>query len=297
LRIVAARLSGLIGAGLALCLVATDAMSMPEPASSKPIGAMSAVGAPPAAFETFLDRLMRAESSGRDDAENPRSTALGAFQFIKATFMDVVRRCFAAEIASLSEEAILALRTNREFARRAAAAYTKENMAFLVEQGLTPTFGHLRLAFLVGPSAAVRLLQAEPDTPARDVLGAAAVRANPFVRRMSASDLIARAALDISAEDRPIAVSPRPIERTVEPKPPARVSPRPKAGATEAQGSAKKAGPETATCNRRLASCRRWVALREPRRAHKAGRGRAERREAIRRSSKRPYTRVVGPAS
>ena len=82
-----------------------------------------AVGTPDAHFETFLDRLMRAESNGRDFAANPRSTALGPFQFIKATFIEVTRRHFA-EVASFSDEQVLALRTDRAYARRAAAIYS-----------------------------------------------------------------------------------------------------------------------------------------------------------------------------
>jgi len=39
--------------------------------------------------QTFLDRLMLAESSGQLDARNPRSTALGPFQFIESTFLEV----------------------------------------------------------------------------------------------------------------------------------------------------------------------------------------------------------------
>ena len=79
--------------------------------------------APLGAFDSFLDHLMRAESNGRNTAANPRSTALGPFQFIKSTFLDVMRRHFSADIAHLNETDILALRTDRGFARRAAAAF------------------------------------------------------------------------------------------------------------------------------------------------------------------------------
>ncbi|MGH7551711.1 MAG: hypothetical protein ACREMQ_01620, partial [Longimicrobiales bacterium] len=141
---------------------ATESAAAPkrsEPAAP-PSATEPAAGASGAQFEVFLDRLMRAESSGQDDAANPRSTALGPFQFIKSTFIEVTRRHFASEVSALDDDAVLALRTNRAFARRAASAFCTDNIAFMLEQGLSPTFGHLRLAFLVGPSAAVRLLQA-----------------------------------------------------------------------------------------------------------------------------------------
>jgi hypothetical protein len=204
-----------------------------------------AARAPEAAFETFLDRLMRAESNGQDDAANPRSTALGPFQFIKSTFIEVARRHFAAELDALTDEAVLALRTNRTFARRAASAFCKDNIAFMVEQGLNPTFGHLRLAFLVGPSAAVRLLQATPTTPVSEVLGNGAVTANPFMKRMSAADLIARASRDVGVDH----TGPQIALRT-----PARLAQRNRP--SDAVASI------PFVCNPSLASCRRWIALR-----------------------------------
>ena len=77
---------------------------------------------------------------------------------------------------SLTKDEVLDLRVNRNFARRAAALYSRENLASLSAQGLVPTFGHLRLAFLVGPAAAVRLIKATPDTPTAEVLGTGVIR-------------------------------------------------------------------------------------------------------------------------
>ncbi len=151
-------------------------------------------------LETFLDRLMHAESGGRDDAANPRSTALGPFQFIKSTFLAVARGHFGEEVASLSDEQILALRENRPFARRAAAAYSRDNLSYLVGRGLHPGLRGLRLAFLLGPEAAAQLLEARPDAPLSTVLTAAAIRANPFMLGMRVADLIAKAARDVGEQ-------------------------------------------------------------------------------------------------
>jgi hypothetical protein len=151
-------------------------------------------------LENFLDHLMHAESGGRDDAANPRSTALGPFQFIKSTFIAVARGHFAEEVAGLSDEQILALRSNRPFARRAAAAYTRDNLAYLVSRGLHPDLSGLRLAFLVGPAAAAQVLEARPDAPLSTVLTATAIRANPFMLGMRVVDLIAKAARDVGEQ-------------------------------------------------------------------------------------------------
>jgi hypothetical protein len=223
----------------------TEPAAAPKPTerAAAPKPTEPAAGASDAAFEVFLDRLMRAESDGQDEAANPRSTALGPFQFIKSTFIEVVRRHFASEVAALDDEAVLVLRTNRAFARRAASAFCKDNIAFMVEQGLSPTFGHLRLSFLVGPAAAVRLLQAAPTTPVSEILGNAAITANPFMKSMSAADLIARTSQDVGIDHAgPVRVATR--------------SGRARNRSSEA------AARLAATCNPNLASCRRWIALR-----------------------------------
>lgn len=205
-------------------------------------------GTDAAAMSSFLDRLMRAESSGNDLARNPRSTAVGAFQFIEATFLDVVARHFSTETAGQTPAQILALRTNRAFARRAAEAYTIDNAGRLAAAGLKPTFAHLRLAYLVGPAAAVRVLRMPPQASAALVLGPAVIRANPFLAGYTTADLVARAARDVD----------------VDPAATAGVTPRP--GSAKASG-----GPALKpACNLMQASCRRWLALAERR----VGRGR-----------------------
>ncbi len=117
---------------------------------------------PASDISLFFDRLMLAESGGRNTAANPRSSALGPFQFIRSTFAEVARRNFTAEVAALSDEKLLELRTDRAFSRRAAEAFTAENAAFLKQQGHPATFTNLRLAFLLGAPGAARVLQAPP---------------------------------------------------------------------------------------------------------------------------------------
>lgn len=97
-------------------------------------------------FELYLDRLMMAESGGRDLLGNSRSSALGPYQFIKDTFLWVVRRHFAEEVAGLAETEILALRTDRAFSRMVVAEYTRELAQHLDRHGFPTTYGNLRLA-------------------------------------------------------------------------------------------------------------------------------------------------------
>lgn len=244
------RLGRTVAAGLLACVFAgTAATKADQGPAEGSVATGPAVGMADAHFEIFLDRLMRAESNGRDFAANPRSTALGPFQFIKATFIDVARRHFA-EAASMNDEEVLALRTDRLYARRAAAIYSMENLAYLTGKGLQPSLGDLRLAYLVGPAAAARVLQAHPQTPAGDILGASAVKANPFMVGMSASQLIARSARDVGERHRrSVAIAPEPRRQGVGTQPEPRVQPRPGAAAV------------TASCNQKLVACRRWIAM------------------------------------
>lgn len=193
-------------------------------------------------FDGFLDRLMIAESGGNDLARNPRSTALGAYQFIASTFLRVVRQHFANETATLSITEILQLRTDRDFARRAAEAYTKDNAYHLASRGLATSFPNLRLAYLVGPSGAVKVLQSRPDAKVNAVLSASALRANPFMARMIVADLIAKSARDLS------------------------VAPDTKAGIlAEIATSPTKARPRVVRCSLARPSCQRWLHLAEAR--------------------------------
>ena len=255
-------LCGSLALVFAACLPADGAQAVPE-FDTRPIETRAVASAPDAVFETFLDRLMQVESGGRDSAANPRSTAVGPFQFIKSTFLELVRRHFAVETDTFTEDEVLDLRTNRRFARRAAALYSRENLASLSGQGLVPTFGHLRLAFLVGPTAAVRLIKASADTPAAEVLGGAVIKANPFMTNLSAAGLIARAERDISDDrSRLVTPAPAPRERVAARRPAPR---EPRVPGSWAPGWVPNPNAVTASCNGRLASCRRWIAMQDNR--------------------------------
>ncbi len=194
-------------------------------------------------METFLDRLMMAESAGRLDARNPRSTALGPFQFIESTFLIVAKRYFATETAAMTTLQILALRTDAVFSRRAAEAYTRENAAVLKASDVEPSYPNLRLAFLLGPGGAIKVLKAPPDVPLSGVLGPAVLIANPFMVTMTARGLVARSAREVN--------QPATSRQGVD-VPPGTVLPhRPSTPAI------------AVACNLRLPSCKRWLLLQQ----------------------------------
>ncbi len=199
------------------------------------------------AEQLFLDRLMQAESGGRQFAKNPASSALGPFQFISSTFLDVVLRYFPEVTEGKSDAEILALRVDPKVARDAALAYTRANAAFLQGRGIATEPSHLRLAFLVGPSGAVNVIAAEPETPVSNLLSKAAMEANPFLDGMTAKQLIERSEREAAG-----------------------LEPLPALGAPMKQASAK---PQIKIrCSLGRASCRKWVQLAKGRAARLARR-------------------------
>jgi hypothetical protein len=193
----------------------------------------------------FLDRLMRAESAGRQFARNRASSALGPFQFLETTFLDVVRRNFPALASEKTDVEILALRTDFQVSRDVALVYTRENAAALAAKGKETTGGNLRLAFFAGANGALRVLEAEPDALVSTLLSGAAVAANPFLRNMTASQLLARASRE--AEGLGAAVTTGALPKS--------------------SGASSKIAVR---CNLGLASCRHWLAMAERRLAVKA---------------------------
>ncbi len=218
----------------------------PGPKAAKPAGAKKPIGqrkaelqSQNADFELFLDRLMMAESDGRDYLKNRRSSALGPYQFIKGTFLYVTRRHFQERIAGLNTAQILALRTDREFSRKVVAQYTHELATHLARNGIATTYGHLRLAYLLGPSGATRVLKAKPAMLVRRLISRAAVVANPFLSAMTAQQIIERANRDISM-DRSKQLAVR----------------------LQQKRKSKRSGIRV-RCNLARPSCRRWLALRK----------------------------------
>lgn len=178
----------------------------------------------------FLDRLMRAELDGRLFAKNPASSALGPYQFVEATFLDVVRRNLPAMASGKSNADILALRVDPAVSREVALLYTRENANALAAKGVPATPANLRLAFFAGASAALKVLQAKPEEPATNLMSAAAIQANPFLKTMTAAQLIAKA------------------EREIE-------------GGGVVTAAAAASPKISLRCNLKLASCRKWLAL------------------------------------
>jgi hypothetical protein len=228
----------------------------------------------------FLDRLMMAESRGRRTAKNPASSALGPYQFIEATFLDLMKRRLPGVASGKSDAHILTLRTDLTISRNVALIYTRENARALAAKGIETNEGNLRLAFFVGAFGASKVLRARPEERVSNFLGAAALQANPFLKEMTASELLAKARRD--AEGGALSVEALPVNkvetvsqasgdpsaqlnppqaviaRALEEKPEAAAAP----SAVQSVAASEQAPLKLAIgCNLKLPSCRKWAAL------------------------------------
>jgi hypothetical protein len=216
----------------------------PPPAPAQPLAPAQPPAPPSESEKLFLDRLMMAESGGRLYAKNPATSAYGPFQFLRETFLDVVRRNFPELAAGKTDAEILALRANLEVARSAALVYTRENASFLAAHGSPASAANLRLAFFAGAAGAQRVLAAKPEEALTNILGASAIAANPFLGRMTAAALIEKSSREAAGAVRFSSA----------------------AQLSSAAQAAKIASPKVdVRCNLKLASCRHWLALAERR--------------------------------
>lgn len=137
----------------------------------------------------LADRIVGAESSGNATAKNPNSSATGAGQFIAGTWLDMMQRHRPDLAGSLPKAQLLALRNDPALSREMVAHYAEENGAKLRAAGLPDNDGTRYLSHFAGSKGAKAVLSADPTTPAAQVLDAAQVAANPFVRKMTAGQL------------------------------------------------------------------------------------------------------------
>lgn len=135
------------------------------------------------------DRIIGAESGGDPLAKNPNSTATGSGQFIAGTWLDMMARNRPDLVQGKSPDEILAMRSDPALSREMTQAYARDNTKTLTDAGLPATPGNVYLAHFAGPTGAVNVLKADPSAPAASVLDPAAVKANPFLSRMTVGDL------------------------------------------------------------------------------------------------------------
>lgn len=141
------------------------------------------------AYENLAQALIKAESGGRRYAQNPRSTAGGAAQFLDGTWLDMIKRHRPDIAAGKSDAEILALRNDPSLSYEMTQRYAQDNASYLSERGIDPTPEALSLAHFAGPGGAAEIY-ANPNETVRNLLGEDAVRANPFLKGKTGRDVI-----------------------------------------------------------------------------------------------------------
>lgn len=137
----------------------------------------------------YADQVIAAESGGNPTATNPYSSAAGLGGFTNRTWIDTIRAHHPDLAARLSPQELLALRGDETIARQMIDALASDNANVLRSKGLPVNQGTLYLAHFAGPTGAAGLLSADDSAPVSSVMSPEAMRANPFLSKMTVGDL------------------------------------------------------------------------------------------------------------
>lgn len=140
------------------------------------------------ARDALKNRIAVVESSGGRNYANPLSSARGKYQFLQSTWLHYYKQRFGA--GGMSDAAILDKRTDPRLQDALMDDMTAENATFLRRHGEAETAGNLYLVHFAGQGGARKLFEAEPNLRAADVLGEKVARANPWMKDMTAADVI-----------------------------------------------------------------------------------------------------------
>jgi hypothetical protein len=130
-----------------------------------------------------VNLVIGAESSGRSDAVNPNSSATGHGQFLAGTWMEVVRTHRPDLLDGRTPAEVLELRRDPAISRELTRAYMRENTAAMKAAGIeTVGPGERYLAHFLGPTGAIRVLKAAPETPVTQLMSPKQIADNKGVR-------------------------------------------------------------------------------------------------------------------
>ncbi|SER25767.1 tape measure domain-containing protein [Faunimonas pinastri] len=147
----------------------------------------------------FLGKLIHSESSGNANAQSSTSSALGAAQFIKGTWMQFIREMHSELIQKdgkggvMNSAQLLDMRRNAAMSVEAATWYANKNAQVLQSKGFQANDWQLKLAHMLDSSGALKVLQAAPDTLLSALLGADQISANKW-QNVTAGQLKSRLA-------------------------------------------------------------------------------------------------------
>jgi len=131
------------------------------------------------------------ESGGVATAKNPQSSAYGADQFTRGTWLDTVRKARPAWAEGLDEASLLALRADPVRSGEMAAALDRENAAALRAAGQPVDRHTMYAAHHFGAGKAVAFARAADSTQMSDILTPAQMKANKYLAGKTKAQAIA----------------------------------------------------------------------------------------------------------
>ena len=138
-------------------------------------------------FTTLAKRINGAENStGNPGAVNPGSKATGNGQFLGSTWVPLVRQQYPQQTAQMSDDQVLAMRSNPDLSQQMTETYARQNAQKLSASGQPVTPGSLYLSHTLGPDGAQRILQAKPNAPTSLLFPQATIDANPQLQGQTA---------------------------------------------------------------------------------------------------------------
>ncbi|MFT4129967.1 tape measure protein [Labrys sp. (in: a-proteobacteria)] len=129
----------------------------------------------------YLNRMYHVESGGRANAQAETSTAAGIAQFTEGTWMRIMKKYFADQIAGMSRPDVLKMRYDPSLSKQAAEKLTIENEDYLKQFGIAINDTTRYLAHFLGSAGARAVLLADKGTPVNRVIGADQVNANKSI--------------------------------------------------------------------------------------------------------------------
>ena len=139
----------------------------------------------------------RSESGGDPNARprfpdgTPRSSATGPNQFIDGTWL-AFARANPQLFQGMTREQVLAARSNPQLSAQATQWYARRNAAHLQQAGVPVNDATLGLAHQFDGPVAARIATAPPNTPIEQIVGQAAMRANPDLAGQTAGQVVQR---------------------------------------------------------------------------------------------------------
>lgn len=133
-----------------------------------------------AVSDETLSRIIQIESSGNPSIKAATSSALGLGQFLKGTWLAVVKKHRPDLLVGRSLSQVLALRLDPKISIEMLARFTEDNIAII---GKGATDGDIYLAHFSGAGTAKKLFVADPSDAASRHFDPAAVKANESILR------------------------------------------------------------------------------------------------------------------